>query len=86
MTVYQNMIASIGILMGLFASGEWKDIKGEMRGFESGQASYIMNLVGTAVAWQVFTVGYVGLIFEVSSLFSNVIGTLGIPIVPVLAV
>ncbi|CAH1428899.1 unnamed protein product [Lactuca virosa] len=58
MTVYQNLIASIGILMGLFASGEWKDIKGEMRGFESGQASYIMNLVGTAVAWQVFTYGF----------------------------
>ncbi|KAI3739365.1 hypothetical protein L2E82_29768 [Cichorium intybus] len=86
MIVYQNMVASVGILMGLFASGEWKDIDGEMRSFESGTVSYIMNLVWTAVAWQVFSVGCIGLIFEVSSLFSNVITTLGIPIVPVLAV
>nr|KAJ0228007.1 hypothetical protein LSAT_V11C100037560 [Lactuca sativa] len=85
-TVYQSLIATIVILMGLFASGEWKDIKEEMWNFESGQASYIINLVGTAVSWQVFTVGYIGLIFEVSSLFSNVISTLGIPIVPILAV
>lgn len=86
MIVYQNLIATVGILVGLFASGEWKDIKGEMGSFESGRVSYIMNLVGTAVSWQVFSIGYVGLIFEVSSLFSNVITTLSIPIVPVLAV
>ncbi|CAI9269378.1 unnamed protein product [Lactuca saligna] len=86
MVVYQNLIATVGILVGLFASGEWKDIKGEMGSFESGRVSYIMNIVGTAVSWQVFSIGYVGLIFEVSSLFSNVITTLSIPIVPVLAV
>ncbi|XP_023760970.1 probable purine permease 10 [Lactuca sativa] len=86
MAVYQNMIATIGILMGLFASGEWKKIKEEMMGFESGRVSYIMNLVGTTISWQVFSIGCVGLIFKVSSLFSNVISTFGIPIVPVLAV
>ncbi|XP_076887899.1 putative purine permease 10 [Bidens hawaiensis] len=86
MIVYQNMIASVAIVVGLFASGEWKDIKGEMEGYESGKVSYIMNLVWTSVSWQVFSIGCVGLIFEVSSLFSNVISTLGIPIVPVLAV
>ncbi|XP_076960549.1 putative purine permease 10 isoform X1 [Bidens hawaiensis] len=85
MIVYQNMIASVAIVVGLFASGEWKDIKGEMEGYESGKVSYIMNLVWTAVSWQVFTIGCTGLIFDVSALFSNVISTLGIPIVPVLA-
>ncbi|CAK9146312.1 unnamed protein product [Ilex paraguariensis] len=45
-----------------------------------------MNLVWTAMTWQVFSIGAVGLIFKVSSLFSNVISTLGLPIVPVLAV
>lgn len=84
--VYQNMIASVAILVGLFASGEWKDIKGEMAGFESGRVSYIMNLVWIAISWQVFSIGCIGLIFQVSSLFSNVISTLGIPIVPVMAV
>ncbi|KAJ0681901.1 putative purine permease, plant [Helianthus annuus] len=86
MIVYQNLIASVAIVVGLFSSGEWKDIKGEMEGYESGKVSYIMNLVWTAVSWQIFSIGCVGLIFEVSSLFSNVISTLGIPIVPVLAV
>ncbi|XP_071719675.1 probable purine permease 10 isoform X3 [Rutidosis leptorrhynchoides] len=86
MIVYQNMIASVIILVGLFASGEWKDIKNEMKNYESGTISYIMNLVWTAISWQVFSIGCVGLIFEVSSLFSNVISTLGIPIVPVFAV
>ncbi|KAJ0622892.1 putative purine permease, plant [Helianthus annuus] len=84
--VYQNMVASVAIVVGLFASGEWKDIKGEMEGYESGKVSYMMTLVWTAVSWQVFTIGCIGLIFEVSSLFSNVISTLGIPITPVLAV
>ncbi|KAI3697516.1 hypothetical protein L6452_30609 [Arctium lappa] len=86
MIVYQNLIASVVILVGLFASGEWKGIRVEMEGFESGKVSYLMNLVWTAISWQVFSLGYVGLIFKVSSLFSNVISTLGVPIVPVLAV
>ncbi|KAL8259481.1 hypothetical protein R6Q59_027434 [Mikania micrantha] len=86
MIVYQNLVASVAIVVGLFASGEWKDIGDEMNGYESGKVSYIMNLIWTAISWQIFSIGCVGLIFEVSSLFSNVISTLGIPIVPVLAV
>ena len=57
-----------------------------MEEFELGKLSYVMTLVWTAVSWQVFAVGSVGLIFKVSSLFANVISTLGLPIVPVLAV
>ncbi|XP_024983815.1 purine permease 21-like [Cynara cardunculus var. scolymus] len=86
MIVYQNLTASVVILVGLFASGEWKSIKGEMEDFKSGKVPYVMNLVWTAISWQVFSLGCVGLIFKVSSLFSNVISTLGIPIVPVFAV
>ncbi|CAK9146320.1 unnamed protein product [Ilex paraguariensis] len=74
------------ILVGLFVSGEWRNLRREMREYELGNVSYIMNLVWTAVTWQVFSIGAVGLIFKVSSLFSNVISTLGLPIVPVLAV
>ncbi|XP_076939521.1 putative purine permease 10 [Bidens hawaiensis] len=84
--VYQNLIASAAIVVGLFASGEWMAISGEMETYESGKVSYIMTLVWTAISWQVFTIGCIGLIFDVSSLFSDVIGTLGIPITPVLAV
>ncbi|GFP91272.1 probable purine permease 9 [Phtheirospermum japonicum] len=85
-TVYQNLVATSVILVGLFASGDWKRMSKEMRGYESGQVSYVMNLFWTAVSWQVFSVGCVGLIFKVSSLFSNVISILGLPVAPILAV
>ncbi|XVF40191.1 hypothetical protein PTKIN_Ptkin01aG0091800 [Pterospermum kingtungense] len=84
--VYQAMVATLVIMVGLFASGEWKSLDKEMEGFELGKAAYVNILVWTAIAWQVFSIGAVGLIFEISSLFSNVISTLAIPIVPVLAV
>ncbi|KAH6825591.1 Drug/metabolite transporter superfamily protein [Perilla frutescens var. hirtella] len=86
MTVYQNLVATFVIIIGLFASGDWKKLNGEMEGFTSGKVSYIMNLFWTAVSWQVFGIGCVGLIFKISSLFSNVISILGLPMAPVLAV
>ncbi|WRX26982.1 hypothetical protein QQP08_019469 [Theobroma cacao] len=86
MIIYQSAVATLIILVGLFASGEWKGLDREMKAFEIGKVSYVMVLVWTAITWQVFAIGAVGLIFEVSALFSNVISTLGLPIVPVLAV
>lgn len=84
--IYQSLVATLGALVRLFGSGEWKGLKTEMEEFELGKVSYIMTLVWTALMWDVFAVGCVGLIFEVSSLFSNAISVLGLPIVPVLAV
>ncbi|XP_022892371.1 purine permease 21-like [Olea europaea var. sylvestris] len=86
MSLYQNIVATFAILIGLFASGDWKKLNAEMGNFKPGKVAYVMNLVGTAVSWQAFTVGCTGLIFKVSSLFSNVISMLGLPIAPVLAV
>lgn len=54
--------------------------------FELGKVSYVMTVIWTAILWKVYTVGCVGLIFEVSSLFSNAVCVLGLPIVPVAAV
>ncbi|KAK9077553.1 hypothetical protein SSX86_005890 [Deinandra increscens subsp. villosa] len=86
MQIYPSMVAACGSLVGLFASGEWTGLKMEMKDYRSGSVSYIMTLLWTAIAWQICSVGILGLIFEVSSLFTNVISTLGLPIVPVLAV
>ena len=85
MIIYQSLVATLVILVGLFASGEYKSLDREMEGFKLGKVSYVNTLVWIAIALQVFSIGSVGLIFEVSSLFSNVISTLGLPIVPVLA-
>ncbi|XP_047953931.1 probable purine permease 10 [Salvia hispanica] len=86
MTVYQNLVATVAIVAGLFAAGDWRRLGAEMEGFKTGRVSYVMNLFWTAVSWQVFGVGCIGLIFKVSSLFSNVISILGLPAAPVLAV
>ena len=85
MIIYQSLVATLGALVGLFASGDWKGLKTQMDEFELGKVSYIMTLVWTAIMWEVSAIGCVGLIFEVSSLFSNAISVLGLPIVPVLA-
>lgn len=86
MQIYTALVATFASLVGLFASGEWMDLKGEMDSFQSGQFSYLMTLVWTSVSWQLASIGMVGLVFEVSSLFSNVISTFALPIVPLFGV
>lgn len=83
MQIYTSIVATCISIAGLFASGEWRSIRGEMDSFSSGKVSYIMTLVWTAVAWQICSVGVVGLIFVVSSLFSNVISTLSLAVTPI---
>ncbi|XP_010557496.1 PREDICTED: probable purine permease 11 [Tarenaya hassleriana] len=85
MQIYTSLVATLVSVAGLFASGEWKTLHGEMVGFQTGRASYVLTLVGTAVTWQVCSVGVVGLIFLVSSLFSNVISTLSLATTPIAA-
>lgn len=86
MLIYPFLVATCGCLVGLFGSGEWRKLGKEMEGYEEGKVSYLMTLIWTAVTWQVSSVGLLGLIFEVSSLFSNVISTVSLPLIPVLAV
>lgn len=83
MQIYTSLVATCASLIGLFASGEWRTLHGEMQGFGKGGFAYVMTLVWTAVAWQVCSVGVVGLIFVVSSLFSNVISTLSLAVTPI---
>ncbi|KAF6172782.1 hypothetical protein GIB67_030177 [Kingdonia uniflora] len=86
MQIFPAIVATCVCVVGIFASGEWRGLKQEMAGYNGGGVSYVMNLAWTAVSWQVFFIGSLGLIFEASSLFSNVIGTVSLPIIPILAV
>ncbi|KAL7258498.1 hypothetical protein ACSBR1_004599 [Camellia fascicularis] len=86
MQIYTSLVATCVSTVGLFASGEWKTLEGEMDGFGKGKVAYVMTLVWTAVSWQVCSVGVVGLIFTVSSLFSNVISTFSLALTPIAAV
>lgn len=86
MILWTNFLAAVASVVGLFVSGEWKGIHLEFMEFEKGKVSYVMTLVWIAISWLVYSVGAVGLIFVVSSLFSNVIATLALPLVPIFAV
>ena len=86
LVIYQSLVATCATLVGLSASGEWKGLKREIDEFELGKFIYVSTLIWTAKSWQIFNIGAVGLIHEVSSLFSNVITVLGLPVIPVLAV
>lgn len=86
MIIYESLVATFATLVGLFSSGEWNGLQKEMEEFDMGKASYLLNLTFTAINWQFYTIGCVGLIFEVSSLFSNAISVLGLPIIPILSV
>ncbi|PHT58367.1 putative purine permease 9 [Capsicum baccatum] len=86
MQVFPSFVATCVCVVGLYASGDVRVLTAEMDGFQKGQVSYLMTLIWTAVLWQICCIGLLGLIFEVSSLFSNVISTLGLPAVPVFAV
>ncbi|KAL4382901.1 hypothetical protein GQ457_15G014150 [Hibiscus cannabinus] len=84
--IYQSLVATLVAIVGLFTSGDWKCLSTEMAEFELGEFSYVMTLMETAIASQFFVLGAIGLIFEVSSLFSNAISVLGLPVIPILAV
>lgn len=86
MQMCTNAAAACASAAGLLASGEWRGLGAEMEGYGKGRVAYVMTLLWTAVAWQMSSVGTLGLIFLVSSLFSNVISTLALPVVPVFAV
>ncbi|ESQ55590.1 hypothetical protein EUTSA_v10027089mg [Eutrema salsugineum] len=86
MDTYPSLAATCVVVVGLFGSGGWKILKTEMEEFQLGKISYILINLGATISWQAFSIGSLGLILEVSSLFSNVIGTLGLPVVPCLAV
>lgn len=68
MTVYQSLVASIVIVIGVFASGDWRIVHTDASRYEQGTTSYVMNVFWTAVSWQLFMVGCVGLIFQVSAM------------------
>lgn len=85
MIIYQSLVATFVLLLALFVRGEWNNLRTEMENFEMGKESYVIVLVLTTLAWQVCSIGAVGLIFEVSSLFANVISTVSLPVVPILA-
>ncbi|GLU07099.1 hypothetical protein SLE2022_240730 [Rubroshorea leprosula] len=86
LSMYQAFFATVFATVGFFASGDWKGVKAEMEGYKLGKVSYVMTLVWTAIGWQMFDVGAIALIFEVSALFCNAISVVVFPMVPIIAI
>lgn len=84
--ICQSFFATYIILIGLFASKEWRNLKTEMHNFELGKFSYVMILFWISVCWQLYTYCLLGLIMKVSAVFANVITTLGAPLIPIMSV
>ncbi|EPS59789.1 hypothetical protein M569_15017, partial [Genlisea aurea] len=85
-SIWCFLVATVVSLVGFFVSGQWKTIADEMSGFQTGRASYVATLIGTSVSWIVFGVSQIGLVFVVSSLFSNVVTVASFAAVPIAAV
>ena len=86
MQFWSNTAAAVVSVAGLFISGEWSTLDGEMDGYRQGRVAYGMTLAWTAISWQLTTMGLMGLVAAVSSLFTNVISTVGLPLSPIIAV
>ncbi|CAH8383200.1 unnamed protein product [Eruca vesicaria subsp. sativa] len=83
---FSSILPTIVFLAGLFITGEHHVFKAELRGFSEGKRAYILTMMGQVGAWQIYWVGLVGLVFAVSSIFSNVISVCTWPIVSLLGV
>ena len=79
MQIFTSIFATVVSIVGLFVSGEFRDMKKEAKKFTMGTVAHYTTLIWFAIGWQVCSVGRVGLIFLVSSLFLNVISTLALP-------
>ncbi|KAG7648862.1 putative purine permease, plant [Arabidopsis thaliana] len=81
-----SMIATLICLVGLFVSGEFKDIKEDFETFKTGKPLYVLSLIGLSLAWQVMSLGLVGLVCLASSLFSNVVSFSATPVANIFVV
>jgi drug/metabolite transporter (DMT)-like permease len=73
-------------LVGMLAAGDFKVIAGEARDFKLGESLYYVVIVFTAIIWQAFFVGAIGLIFCASSLVSGIMVSALLPVTVILAV
>ncbi|ESQ29641.1 hypothetical protein EUTSA_v10023510mg [Eutrema salsugineum] len=86
MQICVSFVASVICLIGLFASGEFKELKGESERFKKGKTYYVLSLVGLALSWQVWAVGLIGLVLYVSGVFGDVVHMCTSPLVALVVV
>ncbi|CAH8256574.1 unnamed protein product [Arabidopsis lyrata] len=81
-----SFVASVVCLVGLFASGEYEELKGDSKRFKKGETYYVLSLVRLALSWQVWSVGLIGLVLYVSGVFGDVVHMCTSPLVALFVV
>ncbi|KAI4347748.1 hypothetical protein L6164_008531 [Bauhinia variegata] len=84
--IVMNAGATLFCIIGMIINNDFKVIPREAKEFELGEAKYYVVLVMSAVIWQTFFVGVVGVIFCASSMLSGIIISVLLPVTEVLAV
>ncbi|OIW16610.1 hypothetical protein TanjilG_02816 [Lupinus angustifolius] len=78
--------ATLFCTIGMIINNDFKVIAREARDYELGETKYYVVLVWSALMWQFFYLGAMGVIFSSSSLFSGIIIAVFLPVTQALAV
>ncbi|KAG9137901.1 hypothetical protein Leryth_023848, partial [Lithospermum erythrorhizon] len=72
--------------VGMLINNDYKAIPREAREFGLGEAKYYIIMVWSAIIWQGFFLGAIGVVFCASSLLSGIIITVTLPVTEIFAV
>ncbi|XAR62116.1 hypothetical protein NMG60_11016741 [Bertholletia excelsa] len=82
MCFFATVVCTIGMLI----NNDFQAIPKEARNFDLGETTYYVVLVCSAIIWQCFFLGAIGVIFSASSLLSAIIIAVLLPVIEILAV
>ncbi|KAK9994354.1 hypothetical protein SO802_024057 [Lithocarpus litseifolius] len=81
-----SLFATLFCTIGMLINKDFQAIPREARAFELGETKYYVVIVWSAIIWQCFFMGAVGIIFCASSLVSGIVIAVLLPVTEILAV
>jgi len=81
-----SLFATLFCTVGMLINKDFQAISREGRMFELGETKYYVVLVFSAIIWQAFFLGAVGVVFCASSLLSGIVIAVLLPLTEILAV
>ncbi|XP_012840827.1 PREDICTED: purine permease 3-like [Erythranthe guttata] len=82
MCVFATSFCTVGMLV----NNDFQAIAREARTYELGETKYYIVVVWSAIVWQCFFLGAIGVIFYSSSLLSGIVITVLLPATEILAI
>ncbi|KAI3853948.1 hypothetical protein MKX03_024174 [Papaver bracteatum] len=74
-----SLFSTLVCMMGMAINNDFQVIPREGRNFGLGERRYYFLIVATAIVWQLLNVGFLGIIYCTSSLFSGIFNTCLLP-------